>query len=56
MEEETFDELGLKEKGIVVEEEEEEVLVSTALSPPVGLTYTTDDLRTLIGEDGSECR
>ena len=63
MEEETFDELGLKEKGIegiaaAVEaavkanKEEEEVLVSTALSPPVGLTYTTDDLRTLIGEDG----
>jgi len=63
MEEETFDELGLKEKGIegiaaAVEaavkanKEEEEVLVSTALSPPVGLTYTTDDLKGLIGEDG----
>ena len=63
MEEETFDELGLKEKGIegiaaAVEaavkanKEEEKVSVSTALSPIMPTTYTADDLKGLIGEDG----
>ena len=55
MKEETFDELGLKEKGIAAVEaavessKEEKVSVSTPVMPT---TYTADDLKGLIGVDG----